>query len=80
MELADCRRLIKLNQILHLNVRPGPSLRFQLSFQMGVLSPKQNTRVAHSECLIDVVLKFRMRQLDMSGYYLRYLSKLNSKT
>ena len=29
------------------------------------------THVAHSKCLIDVVLKFRMRQLDMSGYYLR---------
>ncbi len=38
------------------------------------------TRVAHSKCLIDIVLKFRMRQLDMSGGYLRYLSKLNSKT
>ena len=32
-------------------------------------------RVAHSKCLIDVVLKFRMLKLDMSGQYLRYLNK-----
>ncbi len=34
---------------------------------------QMRTCFAHSKCLIDVVLKFRMRQLDMSGYYLRYL-------
>ncbi len=37
-------------------------------------------RVAHSKCLIDVVLKFRTRQLGVSGHYLRYLSKLSSKS
>ena len=38
------------------------------------------TRFAHSKWVITIVLKFRMRQLAMSGYYLRYLSKLNPKT
>ena len=32
-----------------------------------------DTCFAHPKCLIDVVLKFRMRQLDMSDNYLRYL-------
>ncbi len=47
-------------------------------YSQDVLSSFSDTRVAHSKCLIDVVLKFRMRQLDMSGYYLRYLSNPNS--